>query len=75
MAEPIGELLVRENLINMSQLKQAQDSQRQTGERLAYTLTKLGMVSERDFDRQFGRNQVANHAGNVAGAALSGWLG
>ncbi|WP_250536786.1 MFS transporter [Caballeronia sp. AZ10_KS36] len=35
----------------------------------------LGMVRERGFDRQFGRNQVANHAGNVVGAALSGWLG
>ncbi|WP_109476316.1 MFS transporter [Paraburkholderia sp. C35] len=35
----------------------------------------LGIVRARGFDRQFGRNQVANHAGNVAGAALSGWLG
>jgi MFS family permease len=35
----------------------------------------LGIVHERGFDRQFGRNQVANHAGNVVGAALSGWLG
>lgn len=35
----------------------------------------LGMVRERGFDRQFGRNQVANHAGNLVGAALSGWLG
>ncbi|QBR04060.1 MFS transporter (plasmid) [Paraburkholderia pallida] len=35
----------------------------------------LGIVHARGFDRQFGRNQVANHAGNVAGAALSGWLG
>ncbi|ACR32027.1 MFS transporter [Burkholderia glumae] len=35
----------------------------------------LGMVREQGFDRQFGRNQVANHAGNVIGAALSGWLG
>jgi MFS family permease len=35
----------------------------------------LGIVRENGFDRQFGRNQVANHAGNVAGAALSGWLG
>lgn len=35
----------------------------------------LGMVRQRGFDRQFGRNQVANHAGNVAAAALSGWLG
>ncbi|SAK91331.1 major facilitator transporter [Caballeronia glebae] len=35
----------------------------------------LGIVRERGFDHQFGRNQVANHAGNVVGAALSGWLG
>ncbi|USS42683.1 MFS transporter [Burkholderia glumae] len=35
----------------------------------------LGMVREGGFDRQFGRNQMANHAGNVVGAALSGWLG
>ncbi len=35
----------------------------------------LGIVRQRGFDRQFGRNQVANHAGNVAAAAMSGWLG
>jgi MFS family permease len=35
----------------------------------------LGIVRQRGFDRQFGRNQVANHAGNVAAAAISGWLG
>ncbi|MFM0737442.1 MFS transporter [Paraburkholderia xenovorans] len=35
----------------------------------------LGMVRRDGFDRQFGRNQVANHAGNVVAAALSGWLG
>ncbi len=35
----------------------------------------LGIAREQGFDRQFGRNQVANHAGNVVGAALSGWLG
>ncbi|MDR5759688.1 MFS transporter [Caballeronia sp. LZ035] len=35
----------------------------------------LGIVREKGFDRQFGRNQVANHAGNVVGAGLSGWLG
>ncbi len=35
----------------------------------------LGIVRQRGFDSQFGRNQVANHAGNVAAAALSGWLG
>ncbi len=35
----------------------------------------LGMARARGFDRQFGRNQVANHAGNVIGAALSGFIG
>ncbi|MDR5788471.1 MULTISPECIES: MFS transporter [Caballeronia] len=35
----------------------------------------LGIVGRQNFDRQFGRNQVANHAGNIAAAALSGWLG
>lgn len=35
----------------------------------------LGVVRQSGFDRQFGRNQVANHAGNVVAAALSGWLG
>lgn len=35
----------------------------------------LGMVGQADFGRRFGRNQVANHAGNVLGAALSGYLG
>jgi MFS family permease len=35
----------------------------------------LGIVRQRGFDQQFGRNQVANHAGNVVAAALSGWLG
>ncbi len=51
MAEQLGELLVRENLISLSQLKQAQDSQRKTGDRLAYTLTKMGMVGERDLTK------------------------
>lgn len=35
----------------------------------------LGMVRQCGFDQQFGRNQVANHSGNVVAAALSGWLG
>jgi MFS family permease len=35
----------------------------------------LGIVHPRGFDRQMGRNQTANHAGNFLGAALSGWLG
>jgi MFS family permease len=41
----------------------------------AVTGVTLGIVREKGFNRQFGRNQVANHAGNVVDAALSGWLG
>jgi len=36
----------------------------------------LGLVGQRAFDRQFGRVQVANHAGNVVAAALPAiWVG
>lgn len=35
----------------------------------------LGMMRQRGFPRQNARNQAFNHAGNVAGAALSGLLG
>ncbi|MET0936277.1 MAG: MFS transporter [Luteibacter sp.] len=35
----------------------------------------LGMARAKGFDRQFGRNQVANHAGNVVGASVSGFVG
>ena len=35
----------------------------------------LGMVRQAGFNRQNGLNQAMNHAGNVVGAALSGFLG
>jgi MFS family permease len=35
----------------------------------------LGIVRQKGFNRQNGYNQAYNHAGNVTGAALSGWLG
>lgn len=35
----------------------------------------LGIVRQAGFNRQNGRNQAFNHAGNVAGAGLSGLLG
>ncbi|WP_210242774.1 MULTISPECIES: MFS transporter [unclassified Mesorhizobium] len=41
----------------------------------AITGITLGMVNQRGFNRQNGRNQAFNHAGNVVGAALSGYLG
>jgi len=35
----------------------------------------LGIVRQAGFPRQNGRNQAFNHAGNMVGAALSGYLG
>ncbi|TWR30944.1 MFS transporter [Mucilaginibacter pallidiroseus] len=35
----------------------------------------LGIVKQKGFNRQNGYNQAWNHAGNVTGAALSGYLG
>jgi len=35
----------------------------------------LGIVKQAGFNRQNGYNQAYNHVGNVAGAALSGYLG
>ena len=41
----------------------------------AVTGITLGMVRQAGFNRQNGRNQAFNHAGNMVGAALSGLLG
>lgn len=41
----------------------------------AVTGMTLGVVRQRGFNAQNGRNQAWNHAGNLAGAGLSGWLG
>jgi MFS family permease len=41
----------------------------------AVTGITLGMVGQRGFNRQNGRNQAFNHAGNMVGAAASGVLG
>ncbi|MCZ4224797.1 MFS transporter [Pedobacter rhodius] len=35
----------------------------------------LGIVKQKGFNRQNGHNQAFNHAGNVVGSALSGYLG
>src|SRR4026209_31081 len=42
----LGELLVREKLISLQQLRQAQEEQRKTGTNLGYTLAKLGYISD-----------------------------
>lgn len=41
----------------------------------AVTGITLGLVRQAGFNRQNGRNQAFNHAGNMVGAALSGLLG
>lgn len=41
----------------------------------AVTGITLGLVKQRGFNRQIGRNQAFNHAGNMVGAAVSGYLG
>lgn len=41
----------------------------------AVTGITLGMVKQKGFNRQNGRNQAFNHAGNLVGAAVSGYLG
>ncbi|HEY3450695.1 MAG TPA: type IV-A pilus assembly ATPase PilB [Myxococcales bacterium] len=46
MSGRLGELLVRENLISMAQLKKAQDQQSKDGGRIGYHLIKTGAIEE-----------------------------
>jgi type IV pilus assembly protein PilB len=48
MADRIGEILVRESIISVDQLRQAQTDQRSSGKRLAYSLAKLGILGEKE---------------------------
>jgi len=48
MAERLGELLVKENIITPDQLKKAIEKQKQEGGRLAANLTRLGFIKESD---------------------------
>ncbi len=45
-SDKLGELLLRENMISLAQLQRAEDDRRNSGERLAYTLARLGFVDE-----------------------------
>src|SRR5579883_2002304 len=44
----LGELLVREKLISLAQLRHAQEEQQKSGQNLGYTLAKLGYVSDEE---------------------------
>jgi len=58
MGNRLGQLLVRENMITLAELKKAQDLQGKEGGRLAYNLTKLGYLAESELtdflSRQYG---------------------
>src|SRR5687768_3869166 len=44
----IGELLVREKMLSLQQLQQAQEEAKRTGKRLGATLSRLGYVKDQD---------------------------
>jgi type IV pilus assembly protein PilB len=58
MSGKLGELLLKENLINADQLKQALEHQKSTGGRLGNSLVKLGFLSDDEvtavLSRQYG---------------------
>jgi type IV pilus assembly protein PilB len=49
--ERLGELLLRERMISLEQLKQAQDEQKRSGSNLGYTLARMGYVSDEDISK------------------------
>ena len=54
-ADKLGEILVREGLITLDQLKKALMEQKGTGMRLGYTLVKLGFVEETEVTKMLAR--------------------
>jgi type IV pilus assembly protein PilB len=44
----LGELLVREKLISLAQLRHAQEEQQKSGQNLGFTLAKLGYISDQE---------------------------
>ncbi|MEM9195475.1 MAG: ATPase, T2SS/T4P/T4SS family, partial [Myxococcota bacterium] len=48
MSNRLGELLVRQKLISLQQLRTAQDEQRRSGASLGYALAKMGYISDQE---------------------------
>ena len=48
MNNRLGELLVRQKLINLQQLKSAQEEQQRSGASLGYALAKMGYISDQE---------------------------
>jgi type IV pilus assembly protein PilB len=51
----LGELLVREKMLSLQQLQEAQDEAKRTGKRLGVTLTRLGYVADQDLTQFLAR--------------------
>jgi type IV pilus assembly protein PilB len=49
--EKLGELLLRERMISLEQLRQAQDEQKRSGTNLGYALARMGYVSDEDISK------------------------
>jgi len=47
-ANRLGELLVRNNRISLTQLRQAQDEQKRSGQNLSFALARLGFISDKE---------------------------
>ena len=61
----IGELLVREKVVSLQQLQQAQDESKRTGQRLGATLSRLGFVKDQELT-QFVAKQYSLPSINLA---------
>lgn len=48
MSDRIGELLVRQRMISLEQLREAQNEKRVSGKSLGYTLAKMGAISDEE---------------------------
>jgi type IV pilus assembly protein PilB len=74
MSAKLGEILVRENLISPQNLREALDYQREHGGRLAFSLVKLGLVSDdmitAVLSRQYGIPSVNLELFNIDSAVL-----
>jgi type IV pilus assembly protein PilB len=69
MTTRLGELLVREKLISLQQLRQAQEEQRKSGAKLGYALAKLGFISDGEITN-FLSTQYRVPAIDLAGVVL-----
>ena len=54
-SDKLGDILVREGLISVEQLKRALQEQKTTGMRLGYTLVKLGFIEETEVTKTLAR--------------------